>query len=313
MEKHFTILARYYPSRLRTFLLFLSALIQFSAFSQNSDDSLLIRAKPGFFAGFETGISNSHLIIDGSGSMSEMMTVMNNNFTGTFETGYFFSGGFGLSTGIGINSFNSTFSLDNYSSNYTTRDSEEDTYERRITGSGITENQKISYLNIPLLINLRIPGNSIFGLYFKAGINMSVPLTKEYSSNGIFTFTGYYPEFNVLLKDLPEYGFISDAPLLANGEIVLRPFIIDAIGTAGFQFLIANKVQLSIGASYSRSLTDITEYNGQDSFQLTSGTEEINSMLGGSFRSISESMGLRLSLRYFFKSYRLKSMPPREQ
>jgi hypothetical protein len=313
MIKLFHTRTKYSQSGLKMIFLFIVALIQVSGFSQSTSDSLSTRTRPGFFAGFEAGVSNGSFILDGRGSMSEMMASMNNSFTGTFETGYFFSGGFGLSTGFGIYSFNNTISLENYLNNYETRDSEDDTYDRRISGSGIIENQKISYFKIPLILNLRIPRKSLFGLYFGAGINLSVPLTKEYSSKGLFTFTGYYPEFNVILKDLPEYGFISDAGLSTIGEIELRSFIVDATVSAGFQFLIANKVQLSLGAGYSRSLKDITEYSEEEPFQLASGTEEIRSMLGGSNSTLAESMGIRFSFRYFFKGYRIRSMPPRGQ
>jgi hypothetical protein len=82
----------------------------------------------------------------------------------------------------------------------------------------------------------------------------------------------------------------------------LQSYNIEGLASAGFQFLIANKLQLSIGASYSRSLTDITTYTEQDKFQLVSDVSMIKSMLGGCSSTVYESMGLRLSLRYFFKS-----------
>ncbi len=270
-------------------------------FSQNPDDSTRVRIRPGFFTGFNTVISESQIITDGTGSVADMKMVKGNSFSGTIETGYFFSGGFGFTTGVGINSFSSGSSLDDYSNKFTTSDSENEPYERRITGSDITEVQNISYLTIPLLMNLRIPGRSIFGVYIDLGINCSVPLTNEYSSTGTFSYSGYYPAYNVLLENLPDYGYQSNTQVSTTGQIEMEPYSIEGIASAGFQFLIAGKLQLSLGATYSRSLTSICIYSSPDKFQLSTDAGAVNSMIGGSISSVSESMGLRLSLKYFFK------------
>ena len=301
------------PASIKIIVFILAAILQSAAYSQLTDDSIRIKIKPGFFAGFEAGGSQNLIITEGIGSVTGMKSVQGNSYSGTIETGYFFSGGFGLSTGIGIYTSNNTLNLEDYSNKFSTTDTENDSYERRINGSAITENLNLSFLKIPLLLNLRIPGRSIFSVYLAAGINLSVPLTKEYRSSGLFSFTGYYPEFNVLLKDLPEYGFVSNAAVSSSGEPKFKSYFLEGVATAGFQFLIAGKIQLSAGASYSRSLTDIADYREQINIQLASDANNINSMLGGSNSSIAESMGLRLSLRYFFKGYRIKSEQPQEQ
>jgi hypothetical protein len=138
-------------------------------------------------------------------------------------------------------------------------------------------------------------------------------LKKDYNSSGIFTFTGYYPEFNVLLSDLPEYGFASDAVVSTSGEAELKQYFAEGVIAAGFQFLIANKIQLSLGASYAKTLTDIADYSDPDNFHLTEDKESIRSVLGGSYSSVLESMRFGISARYFFKGYRSKSVPPQEQ
>jgi hypothetical protein len=282
-----------------SFLFFI--LLQTVAYSQNTNDSTRVRIRPGFFSGINTIISNSQIITDGTGSVSEMKPAQGNSYSATFETGYFFSGGFGFTTGAGISSFRSGSSLDDYSNKITTSDSENESYERRITGSGINEDQNITFLNIPLLLNLRIPGRSIFGVYIDIGINCSVPLTQEYSSTGTFSFTGFYPSYNVLLENLPEYGYQSNVQVSTNGQLELKSYSIEGVASAGFQFLIANKLQLSLGATYARSISSISNYSSPDKFQLSTDVSAINSLIGGSINTFAESMGLRLSLRYFFK------------
>jgi hypothetical protein len=283
-------------------------LFQTVAISQTPGDSTRAKISPGFFTGFNTIISNSQLISEGIGSVADMKTVRGNTYSGTIETGYFFSAGFGFTTGVGIISFRSGSSLENYSNKFTTRDSENELYERRITGSGINEDQKISFLSIPLLLNLRIPGRSIFAVYIDFGINCLVPLTQQYSSSGIFSYAGYYPAYNVLLENLPEYGYQGNTQVSTNGQLELKSYSFEGIASAGFQFLIANKIQLSLGATYARSLSSISSYASSDKFQLSTDASSIKSMLGGSSSSFAESMGLRLSLKFFFKKSGYRGM-----
>jgi hypothetical protein len=175
-------------------VLFLLIFVQAVTFSQGINDTIQIRLHPGFFAGFSAEISNSHIIAEGIKSVAEMESGQTNSYSGTIEIGYFFSGGFGFTTGLGIKSLNNSLSLDTYSNSFMDTDSENESYERRVNGSGVIENLKISFLNIPFCLSLRIPGRSIFSMYIEGGINLSVPLNQQYNSSGIFTFSGYYPE-----------------------------------------------------------------------------------------------------------------------
>jgi hypothetical protein len=140
-----------------------------------------------------------------------------------------------------------------------------------------------------------------FGFYLQGGINVSLPLTKKYNSAGIFSFEGYYPAYNATFKNLPGYGFSSNATINSEGTLELNTNIIEGQGAAGLQCFVSKKIQIVLGATYNRSLSGISKYLSPENFQLSSDINQINSMMGGSSTVIAEAMGLKLSFRYFLK------------
>jgi hypothetical protein len=256
---------------------------------------------PKFYIGVSAGPSMNQIVNKGILSIADLKTNKKISYSGSIELGYFFSGNIGISTGIGYNSFDSELSLTSYSNKFNATDSENEPYERRITGSDIKESQNISYLSLPLCINFQVPVGSRFGFYFNTGINLSIPMSKDYSSGGTFSFSGYYTAYNVLLQNLPDYGFPENSPVNTNGNLELKSLNIEALAGAGLQLFISKKSQFAIGAVYGRSLSTISNYPAADQFQIASDIDRINSMMGGSSKAIAESIGLRLTFRYYIR------------
>jgi opacity protein-like surface antigen len=267
------------------------------SFSQGSDKSESKHQK--LYFGIESGPSKNKIFNERAPSFPTFTSTNENSFSGSFGLGYYFSKSFGISTGLGYDTYTTGLYVDTYSSKYSATDSEKEIYEKRVTGTGIKELQKISFLSIPVLFNIQI--GSRFGFFLHAGITYSLPLGNEFNSSGTFSFTGYYPAYNVLFQNLPEYGFPEDAKISSTGTLDLKSNIINGIGNAGFQLFISEKFQIALGVEYKRSLSDIAEYNTPDKFQLSTDPNNINSIMGGSSQSILESMGLRFSLRYYLR------------
>ena len=47
----------------------------------------------------------------------------------------------------------------------------------------------------------------IKGFMIQGGVNMAIISKNSYTSTGTFTYKGYYPAYNVLLENLPNYAF----------------------------------------------------------------------------------------------------------
>lgn len=277
---------------------FIISWYQCEVFSQAADSSAI--KKPGMFVGFSLGPSQSQIVNTGTLSVSELLSGKKSSFFGSVDIGYFFSRYFGLSSGIGFNSYKSLLSLKTYQNKVNAVDSENEAYELRVSGSDIKETQKVAFLTIPILINLRLPLSKMIGFFLQPGVNLAVPLSKNYQSSGTFTYQGFYPAYNVVLQNLPDYGFPSDLKSESDGVLEMKPVSFSAIVSAGFDFLIQNKLQFGIAACYDKSLSGISQYPSPADFQLSSEVSKINSFMGGSSKVTSQSMGIKIVFRYYF-------------
>jgi len=271
----------------------------FESFSQEADSTVV---KPGLFVGLSFGPSQSSISNEGILSVANLVSSSQNSFGGVAEIGYFFSKSIGVSSGIGYSLYKSQLELGTYQNKFNTTDSENEAYERQVSGTDIKETQKVGFLSLPVCLDIRLPLSKKMGFFFQTGINLAIPVTKKYSSSGTFTYKGYYPAYNVLLQNLPSYGFPSNVNSVTNGSLEIKSMNVNALVSVGFDFLIQKNIQFGIAAFYSKSLLNISDYPSPDKFQLSSDSNQINSLMGGSNKASVQSIGVNIRLRYFLKS-----------
>jgi hypothetical protein len=138
-------------------------------------------------------------------------------------------------------------------------------------------------------------------LFVQSGIDLSFALNQSYKSSGTFTYKGYYSAYNVLLENLPTYGFPSNKATNVEGTLEVQPFTVFAVATAGFDFFLSDQIQLAVAATYRKSLSDISAYAANSQYQLSPGVGKINSFMDGSTSVSAESLGITVKLRYFLK------------
>lgn len=277
--------------------LILVFIMQDHLFSQQND---FIKSG-GMYIGLGFGLGQSQIKNSGTMAISEMGSEKMNSFENFAEIGYFFSTYIGISSGIGFNSYKSKATLKSFQNNFLTTDSEKETFEMRVSSSGFAEEQKIGYLSIPLCLNVRMPIKKSIGVFLKSGLSFAFPVNKTYSSSGIFSYKGYYQNYNVLLENLPAYGFENNKNTSFSGQLPLKSMAVFAIGSAGLDFKVKDNFQLVIAASYYKSLSSISGNTAVDQFQLSPAVGQINSMMGGSSKASAQSMRVSVSLRYFLK------------
>lgn len=258
---------------------------------------------PGFFIGAGAGLANTQIVNKGTLSVSDKLQKRKSSVIGLAEAGYFISKSLGLITGVNYySSISSYCSLENYQNHYYTFDVENDPFEMIVEGSDFIETQKIELLSIPFCISFRKPLSKKFGISFQSGINFLFPLKNSFQSNGTFTYKGYFPSYNVLLEDLPEYGFATNLNIVSNGKAELKPLSFGPFVSAGFDCLVKERVQLVISGYFDRSLTSISNYSSPDEL-LFSETAQLNNTLRGSNETKLQSVGIRFSIRYFLTDY----------
>ncbi len=272
---------------------------QYECYSQDADSTIV---KPGLFVGLSFGPSQTSITNVGMLTVANLVSSSQNSFGGSLEIGYFFTESIGISSGLGYTSYKSQLTLATYQNIFNTVDSENEVYERRVSGTDIKEIQSVGFLSLPVFLDIRLPLNKKMGLFIQPGINLAIPITKKYASSGTFTYKGYYPAYNVLLENLPAYGFPSNVHSITNEPLETKSININALVSAGFDFSIQNNIQIGVGVSYSKSLSNISDYTSPDKFQLSSDANQINSLMGGSSTATVQSFGVNVRLRYFLKS-----------
>jgi len=286
---------------LRSFFLIIILLFSYqtAALSQETDSA---PTRPSHLSvGISVGPAQSQITNNGTSSVSNLLSSKKNIISGALELRYTFSRLIGITTGVGYGSYRSELSLDSYKDSINLTDSDHDVYRHIVSGSGIKEAQKISCLNVPVCINFQVPVNLRLGFFLQTGVNLSIPLGKTYSSSGTFTYTEYYPAYNLRLKDIPTYGLVSNTKVSSDGSLELKTVNIYATACAGVQYFVSSKIQIGLGVSYDRSLSNISNYGSPGSFEISPSPTQINSMMGGSNKTTVQSIGLQITLRYFLK------------
>jgi hypothetical protein len=259
---------------------------------------------PGFCLGIGLAPSLTQIKNLDVQSGSSLSYTKKYSLSGSLEIGYFFTKNIGLTSGLNYSSYNTQLSLDSYNNQFNAIDQENENYEMRVSGNDITENQHVGIIGIPICLNMRFPLKKKIGVYVQTGINIAIPLDNNYETSGTFTYKGYFPAYNVLLESLPEYGFPSDVATTEDGNLKLKPIIYCAIASVGFDYIIDNKFQFSIGACFNKFLKSISENTQPDNFQLTTGANQLNSLMEGSSKVILQSLEINIGLRLFISDFK---------
>lgn len=262
---------------------------------------ILSRNRPGFFVSVGMGPSRSAIETTTSEVMSQLVSTKAKSSFGSIAAGYLFSRNIGLSAGVGYNSYSTRITTSSYSGTGHAIDDESEPYDLSISVINLEEVQKISSLNIPFNLILRLPLSKILGFYFEPGLNISIPVSKVFSSNGTFTFKGYYPAYNVTFENLPTHNFPSSTNLSDDGDLLIKSLWMSVSTSGGIDISIQRKIQVLAGISYFTSLSNIAAYASPEKFQLSTGYPEINSTMGSSSKTTLSSMGLNIRLRYLLK------------
>ncbi len=278
--------------------LVLLLLIQTTAKSQSPDNKYW---QKHLYIGVGAGPAQTNISNGGTSVIAGAVAMKEISYSLSLDAGYFFSKYFGISSGIGLSPYISQLSLDPYSNSLDTIDSENESYERRISGNNINETQKIYFLEIPLVLNFQCPLSKAIGFYLQGGLNLAIHVGNNYSSSGTFSYSGYYPAYNVVLEDIPYEGFSSNVQNDVSGELKVKTLNPGLIASGGFYFHNQKQFQISAGFFYKTMFSDISDYTPVESFQLSTHENQLRSLMEGSEKTSASSIGILLSFRYYLK------------
>lgn len=279
-------------------LILSSGFIITDTYSQGTD---LRKTGKSFFIGLSLIPAQTRLFHSGTTLFTGIESTGDFAFSGSIDAGYFFSKHFGVASGIGYKSFRNELTLAQYQSNFQGTDTDSESFEMRVTGSGIKEEITLGFVSIPVKLIVRIPAGDKLGFLIQPGIDINIPAGNEYKNSGKFTYKGYYAAYNVLLEDLPDYGFPTNLSSSSEGSIETNSLCINALISVGIDFSLSDHIKIALAGIYDKSLSNVSGYSSTDKFQLSEKADELNSLMGGFTKSSTSAFGLSLTLRYYLK------------
>jgi hypothetical protein len=215
-----------------------------------------------FYVGVQSGIGNIQSDVKG--------TIVGNRLGGALKLGYIYplTNHIGIGTGLEFSQYKQEVSLNNFSgtlSNYEV-DPSTSAFVYNVTTSNYNEKQTLHAIQIPLFVQYKTNINKGIDFNFRAGAKYFLPVkykidVKASSVNG----TGYYPDVNLNIDNLPEYGFGGFANYSATGEYETKGIVM-TIFELGFTFDMGLKNSLYAAMFLENGYGSIIDQKSDESY-----------------------------------------------
>lgn len=192
------------------------------------------------YVGLQSGIANIQSDING--------TAVGNRLGGALKVGYIYSlnSHFGIGSGVEFSQYKHEASLLNSSitlSNFEV-DPATSAFVYNVTTSGYKEKQTLHAVQIPLFVQYKTNINKGIDFNFRAGAKYFLPVKYKIDATAAFVNgSAYYPDVNLNIDDLPEYGFGGKANYSATGEYETKGILMSMF-ELGFTFDMGTKNSL---------------------------------------------------------------------
>jgi OmpA-OmpF porin, OOP family len=209
---------------------------------------------------------------------------------------WFINSHWGIGTGLEFGYYHSKATLTpNTVFATNTIDSESDAFEFRVKTKGYEEQQKLYTVNIPLMMQFQTPGSGSTQLYAQGGAKLSIPLKAPYQTHADeIIATGYYPDVNLEVTDLPVHGFGTQSNWSDKGENDFK-LSYSLSAEAGAKFRLSPRSYLYAGAYIDYGLNNIKKEEGKATLLTYNPTALNQSQANGIFSLANTTGDVRLA------------------
>ena len=260
-------------------------------------DAQKITTQKGLYLGLRLQTGPTNILYKDIYNSENLSTTGELGFNTGIEVSYFFNNNIGLGLGFEVSTYKTILNLDNYQNSFITTDTDGDSYERRVTSPAVEEIQELMYFDVPVCIKTRFMVSNKFGFYLNLGTKLSIPVLKNYSGQGEFTYKGFYSSYNIELYDLPLYGFPSDVQVEKSDDLDLSSISFTGFSSLGISISVSNSINLNLGANFVMGLSDISNYNISD-FQLSREAGDYYSLMQSSSKSTTKAYGFEIGVAF---------------
>ncbi|MBC5839540.1 porin family protein [Flavobacterium muglaense] len=190
-----------------------------------------------FYIGAQSGIGNIQSDVKG--------TTAGNRLGGAVKVGYIYSltDHIGIGSGVEFAQYKQQVYLSNSSVTLSRFevDAATSAFVYNVTTSNYKEEQTLHAVQIPLFVQYSTNINKGVGFNFRAGAKYFLPVNYkiEATANSV-NGSAYYPDVNLNITDLPEYGFGGQRNYSASGEYQTKGIVMSMF-ELGFTFDIGKK------------------------------------------------------------------------
>ncbi|UQD56220.1 hypothetical protein [Flavobacterium sp. K5-23] len=196
--------------------------------------------KAQFYVGIQSGIGNIQSDVKGVKSGTDI--------GGALKAGYIYSltDHIGIGSGIEFAQYKQTVFLAQPSASLINFEVDRtgSAFVYTINTSNYKEKQTLQAIQIPLFVQYKKNINTGVDFNFRAGVKYFLPLSyKIKSSAETVKGVGYYPDVNLTVDNLPEYGFGSQSNFSKSGEYDTKGILMSTF-ELGFTFQMGEKSSL---------------------------------------------------------------------
>jgi hypothetical protein len=190
-----------------------------------------------FYVGVQSGIANIQSDVKGVTAAQEI--------GGAFKAGYIYSltDHIGIGSGVEFAQYKQKIFLNQGSTTLTNFevDATGSAFSYSVTTGNYKESQTVQAIQIPLFLQYKKNINTGIDFNFRAGIKYFLPVNyKIESSAETVKGIGYYPDVNLYINNLPEYGFGNQINYAASGEYKTKGVLMSTF-ELGFTFQMSKK------------------------------------------------------------------------
>lgn len=215
-----------------------------------------------FYVGIQSGIGAIQSDID--------VIQTSNRLGGAVKAGYIYSLNthFGIGSGLEFSQYKQEVSLYPPSATLTNFEVDISTsaFIYNVTTKNYREKQTLHALQIPLFVQYKTTINKGIDFNFRAGAKYFLPVNYKIKATADYVNgTAYYPDVNLTIDNLPEYGFGGQDNYSSSGEYKTKGIIMSSF-ELGFTFDMGSKHSLYAAMFLENGYGTILDQNKNESY-----------------------------------------------
>jgi hypothetical protein len=190
-----------------------------------------------FYVGVQSGTANIQSDVNGVSNSHEI--------GGALKAGYIYSltDHIGIGSGVEFSQYKQKVFLNQGATTLTNFevDATGSAFSYSVTTGDYKEYQTLQAIQIPLFLQYKTNINKGIDFNFRAGVKYFLPVNYKFdASASSVQGTAYYPDVNLYVDDLPEYGFGNQTNYAASGEYNTKGILMSTF-ELGFTFQMGAK------------------------------------------------------------------------